>query len=104
VTVPWMKPRRGHSQFRSSSTFREGGSSLYDALGRGSLDRLTLSAGDAVALLKGTRLDMVARTELDGITSLLLPSARGRSHQLLLKTAASTARLDPEKHYAARVC
>lgn len=69
-----------------------------------SLDRLTLSAGDAVALLKGTRLDMVARTELDGITFTPSTLSRVEDHdQLLLKTAASTARLDPEKHYAARV-
>ena len=33
-----------------------------------SLDRLTLSVGDAEALLKGNRLDEVATAELDGIT------------------------------------
>ena len=38
-----------------------------------SLDRLTLSAGDPVALLKGTRLDEVAKAELDGITSHARP-------------------------------
>jgi hypothetical protein len=31
-----------------------------------SLDRLTLSAGDPSAMLKGTRLDEVAKAELDG--------------------------------------
>ena len=39
-----------------------------------SLDRLTLSAGDTEALLKGTRLDEVAKAELDGIT--LVPGRR----------------------------
>jgi len=48
-----------------------------------------------VALLKGTRLDMVARTELDGITFTPSTLSRVEDHdQLLLKTAASTARLD----------
>ena len=33
-----------------------------------SLDRLTLSAGDSIAVLNGKRLDEVAKAELDGIT------------------------------------
>jgi hypothetical protein len=33
-----------------------------------SLDRLTLSAGDSDATLKGTRLDEVAKVTLNGIT------------------------------------
>ena len=33
-----------------------------------SLDRLTLSAGDAEALLKGNRLDEVAKVSLGGIS------------------------------------
>ena len=69
-----------------------------------SLDRLTLSAGDPDALLKGTRLDEVARADLDGIS--LTPSTLGRAEdrdQLIMKAAASTARLDPGKQYFARV-
>ena len=69
-----------------------------------SLDRLTLSAGDSVAILKGTRLDEVAKAELDGIP--LTPATLGRAEdrdQLIMKAAASTARLDPGKQYFARV-
>ena len=69
-----------------------------------SLDRLTLSAGDAVALLKGNRLDEVANAELDGIT--LTPSALNRVQdfdQLAMSAAASTANLEPGKHYGAKV-
>ncbi|MGC1461522.1 MAG: hypothetical protein WA802_04930 [Terracidiphilus sp.] len=69
-----------------------------------SLDRLTLSAGDPVALLKGTRLDEVAKAELDGITLSPSTLSRVEDHdQLLMQAAASTAPLDPEKHYVARV-
>jgi hypothetical protein len=69
-----------------------------------SLDRLTLSAGDPVALLKGTRLDEVAKAELDGIALTPSTLSRVEDHdQLLMKAAASTVRLDPEKHYVARV-
>ena len=63
-----------------------------------SLELLTLSAGDPVALLKGTRLDEVAKAELDGIS--LAPSTLSRvgdHDQLLMKASASTARLDPEQ-------
>jgi hypothetical protein len=69
-----------------------------------SLDRLTLSAGDSVALLKGTRLDEVANAQLDGIT--LTPAALSRvqdSDQLAMSAAASTAKLDPAKPYFAEV-
>ncbi len=69
-----------------------------------SLDRLTLSAGDTMALLKGTRLDEVATAELDGIT--LTPSALNRVQdfdQLALLAGASTANLEPGKHYVAKV-
>jgi hypothetical protein len=69
-----------------------------------SLDRLTLSAGDPVALLKGTRLDEVAKADLDGI--VLTPSTLSRVEdrdQLLMKATISTAHLDPERHYVAHV-
>jgi hypothetical protein len=69
-----------------------------------SLDRLTLSAGDPVALLKGTRLDEVAKAEVDNITLTPSTLSRVEDHdQLLMKATASTGRLDPEKHYVARV-
>ena len=69
-----------------------------------SLDRLTLSAGDPVALLIGTRLDEVARAELDGISLTPSTLSRVEDHdQLLMKADASTARLDPEKHYNSHV-
>ena len=69
-----------------------------------SLDRLTMSAGDTAALLKGTRLDEVEKAELDGIT--LTPSALSRvldSDQLAMTADGSTANLDPGKRYVAKV-
>ena len=69
-----------------------------------SLDRLTLSAGDSSALLKGTRLDEVAKAELDGIA--LAPTTLGRVEdfdQLIMTTTGSTARLEPGKRYVAHV-
>jgi hypothetical protein len=69
-----------------------------------SLDRLTLSAGDESALLLGTRLDEVEKARVDGIT--LTPSLLSRVQdldQLEMKTDASTAGLEPGKHYTAAV-
>lgn len=69
-----------------------------------SLDRLTLSAGDTEALLKGNRLDEVARAELAGIA--LTPDALSRAgdfDELMLKAAGSTANLTPGGHYMAHV-
>jgi hypothetical protein len=69
-----------------------------------SLDRLTLSAGDPDATLKGTRLDEVAKAELDGLS--FTPSTLSRAEdrdQLVMKTAAATSRLQPGKQYFARV-
>jgi hypothetical protein len=69
-----------------------------------SLDRITLSAGDATALLKGTRLDEVAKATLDGI--VWTPGALNRVQdfdQLLLSSGSSTASLEPGKHYQASV-
>ncbi len=69
-----------------------------------SLDRLTLSAGDSDVLLKGTRLDEVAKAELDGIALKPATLARVEDHdQLTMKAAASTVHLDPDKQYSARV-
>lgn len=69
-----------------------------------SLERLTLSAGDAVALLKGSRLDEVAKADLDGIALTPSTLSRVEDHdQLLLKAGASTARLEPYRHYTAHV-
>jgi hypothetical protein len=69
-----------------------------------SLDRLTLSTGDPEALLKGTRLDEVAKAELNGIA--FTPAALNRvqdSDQLVLKASGSTAKLDAGKRYVAHV-
>ena len=69
-----------------------------------SLDRLTLSAGDPVALLNGTRLDEVAGAEVDGISFTPSKLSRVEDHdQLLMKAAGSTSRLEPERHYVSRV-
>jgi hypothetical protein len=68
------------------------------------LERFTLSVGDAEALLKGTRLDEVAKATLDGIT--WTPAALNRVQdydQLAMHTDASTAGLEPGKRYSASV-
>ena len=68
------------------------------------LDRLTLSAGDTEATLKGNRLDEVARITLNEIN--WSPSALSRvqnSDQLTMKTDSSTSCLESAKNYAAIV-
>ena len=69
-----------------------------------SLDGLTLSAGDKQALLKGTRLDQVAKARIGNVD--LTPA--GLAHvndldQLLMDAAGSTANLTPGQEYMARV-
>ncbi len=74
----------------------------YDAAA--SLEGLTLSAGDQSALLKGTRLDQVAKAEIDGIE--FTPSILNRVEdldELLMTAGRSTASLVPGKHYVAHV-
>ena len=74
----------------------------YDAAA--SLEGLTLNAGDKTALLKGTRLDEVARTRVDGV--VFTPAAlhrEGNLDELPLTASESTAHLTPGKRYAARV-
>jgi len=69
-----------------------------------SLDRLTLSVGDAVAVLRGKRLDEVAKADLDG--TLLTPSALSRVQdfdQLVMTFAGPTATLEPGTSYKASV-
>jgi hypothetical protein len=69
-----------------------------------SLDRLTLSAGDQLAILKGKRLDEVANASIQGIT--LKPDALSRVadfDQLAMKIEGSTTGLDPQKSYVAEV-
>jgi hypothetical protein len=69
-----------------------------------SLERLTLSAGDADAELKGTRLDEVAKAELGGIT--WIPAGLSRVQdldQLTMKASGSTVSLEPGKRYTAKV-
>jgi hypothetical protein len=68
------------------------------------LDRLTLSAGDAQALLKGNRLDEVAKVSLDGI--IWTPAALSRVQdfdQLVLNADRSTTALEPGKRVLASV-
>lgn len=69
-----------------------------------SLERLTLSSGDKEALLKGKRLDEVAKADLEGIE--FTPSTLNRVHefdQLTLAAAISTATLEAGKSYTASV-
>jgi hypothetical protein len=68
------------------------------------LDRMTLSAGDTEALLKGKRLDEVAKVLLGSITWIPANLSRVQdSDQLTLTTNSSTASLDPGKHALALV-
>ena len=63
-----------------------------------SLDRLTLSAGDPVALLKGTRLDEVAKAEVDGIAFTPSTLSRVEDHdQLLMKATVPLPASNPER-------
>jgi hypothetical protein len=69
-----------------------------------SLDRLTLSAGDQTALLRGKRLDEVGKADLEGIE--LKPGKLRRVDdfdQLAMNVAGSTANLDPAHTYMAAV-
>lgn len=69
-----------------------------------SLDRLTLSAGDADAVLRGNRLDEVAKASLEGIN--WTPAALSRVQdfdQLAMSADGSTAALEPGKKYSASV-
>jgi hypothetical protein len=69
-----------------------------------SLEHLTLSAGDRTALLKGTRLDEVAKASLDGITWKPGGLARVQDFdQLTLNTDGATLDFDPAKTYSAKV-
>ncbi len=69
-----------------------------------SLEHLTLSAGDHGALLKGTRLDEVAKVSLNGVNWTPAGLARVQDFdQLSLNTEESTLDLDPATHYAAKV-
>ncbi|MFP5276793.1 MAG: hypothetical protein ACLGPM_06740 [Acidobacteriota bacterium] len=69
-----------------------------------SLQSLTLSAGDADATLKGTRLDQVAHARLHGI--VFTPAGLSRAEnldELALKAGGSTAGLAPGRPYTAQV-
>ena len=69
-----------------------------------SLDRLTLSAGDAQAVLTGTRLDEVAKASINDI--VWTPAALTRvqdTDRLEMTTETPTTRLEPGKRYSAKV-
>jgi hypothetical protein len=69
-----------------------------------SIEHLTLSAGDTVALLRGKRLDEVDSADLAGIT--FTPSALNRvqdSDQLQMAATGVTATLRPGSDYSAKV-
>jgi len=69
-----------------------------------SLEHLTFSAGDRDAILKGTRLDEVAKATLNQITWMPAGLARVQDFdQLTLNTEGSTLDLDPGKSYTAKV-
>src|SRR3954452_7465682 len=69
-----------------------------------SLEHFTFSVGDREAMLKGTRLDEVAKATLNEITWTPAGLIRVQdSDQLTLNTDGSTLDLDPGKSYAAKV-
>ena len=69
-----------------------------------SLQRLTLSSGDQVALLKGTRLDEVAKAQVEGVTFKPVMLNRVEdADQLTMNAGASTSNLEPGDSYTARV-
>ncbi len=69
-----------------------------------SLEHLTLSAGDHSAMLKGTRLDEVAKATVNGVTWTPAGLARVQDFdQLTLSTDGSTLELDPAASYSAKV-
>lgn len=69
-----------------------------------SLDRLTFSVGDHNAVLKGTRLDEVAKATLGNVTWTPAALARVQDFdQLSLHTDNSTAELEPNNHTSARI-
>ncbi len=69
-----------------------------------SIDHLRLSAGDATALLKGTRLDEVAKAEMEGITWNPGPLTRVQDFdQMAMNATAPTDTLVPGKSYTASV-
>ncbi len=68
------------------------------------LDHMTLSAGDTEAVLKGNRLDEVAKVTLDGITWTPTRLSRVQdSDQLILTTSSSTAAMEPGKRAVATI-
>jgi hypothetical protein len=69
-----------------------------------SLERMTLSVGESQATLTGTRLDEVAKASLNGIvwTPVALKRVQD-TDQLELTTTSPTTRLEPGKHYVAKV-
>ena len=68
------------------------------------LDRMTLNAGDPMTTLRGTRLDEVAKAELEGIPLTPAKLTRvGDADQLTMHANASTANLEPGKSYTAKV-
>ena len=74
----------------------------YDAAA--SLEGLTISSGDKTAVLKGTRLDEVAKAQIDAL--VFTPSGLNRVgdlDELVMSAAASTTNLDPGKPYMAQV-
>lgn len=69
-----------------------------------SLDKLTLSAGDAEAALTGNRLDEVAKVSLNGIVWAPVKLKRVQDQdQLAMKADSETSGLEPGKHYTAKV-
>ena len=69
-----------------------------------SLDRLTLSAGDQEAVLRGNRLDEVAKAELEGMTLKPLKLNRVQdADQLTMGFEKPADSLEPGKAYSAKV-
>src|SRR5215469_4398303 len=78
--------------------------SLHAYAEAASLDRLSLSAGDKIATLKGTRLDEVAKASFGDIAWKPADLTRVQDFdQLTLKTDGATSSLDTGSRYTAHV-
>lgn len=77
---------------------------LYAYESAASLERLTLSAGDTQAQLKGTRLDQVAKAEFADLSWAPATLSRVQDYdQLMLTASGPTDNLEPGKRYIAKV-
>ena len=120
VTLPWKSPKPDELELsvplknanpgpvvidiRQYGIARPDKISLVAYSEAASLEKLTLSAGDADAKLTGNRLDEVAKVSLDGVVWTPTDLERVQDQdQLEMKADNETAGLEPGKRYTAKV-